>query len=177
MLLYKLNKIKMRNTCEEDMRVGKAEEVAVLPILKNYFNDHDLKLVKSEFEANDYVGSRGTKYEIKTRDLSSNSIYAAEGLMINVAKVCWNNFIIWNLLDGIYYANCDDIMGDETIKPQKHTNELRPDEPEDTNTTKWVYYVPIAKCVCLKRYDTLRTPKEKNGGLKKGVCYIRLEEY
>jgi len=165
----------MFNTCEEDMRVGKAEEVAVLPILKNYFNDHNLKLVKSEFEANDYVGEKGTKYEIKTRDLKSDCDLAIKGLMINVAKVCHNDFIIWNLLDGIYYANCDDIMADERIKPQRHTNELRPDEPEDTNTTKWVYYVPIDKCVCLKRYETLRTPKEKNGGLKRGVCYIRLE--
>lgn len=165
----------MRNTCEEDMRVGKAEEVAVLPYLRSYFND-ELELMSWEFEAHDYKGATGTKYEIKTRDLLSDSKEAKEGLLINVAKVCWNDFIIWNLLDGIYYIKCDDIMGDSTVKPQRHTNERRPDEPENTNTTRWVYYIPIERCVCLKRYETLRTPKEKNGGLKRGVCYIRLED-
>lgn len=164
----------MYNTCEEDMRVGKAEELAVLPYLRSYFND-ELELVKWEFEAHDYKGTTGAKYEIKTRDLKSDSKEAKGGLLINVAKVCWNDFIIWNLLDGIYYINCEDVMGDETMKPKKHTNVVRPDEPENTNTTKWVYLIPIEKSVCLKRYETLRTPKEKKGALPRGVCYIRLD--
>ena len=37
----------MLNTFEEDMKVGKKEEVSVLPFLRTYFNDDDLKLVKS----------------------------------------------------------------------------------------------------------------------------------
>lgn len=166
--------INMLNTFEEDMKVGKEEEVSVLPFLKSYFNDDDLKLVKSEYEANDYIGSGGIKYEIKSRDLKSNSKEAMEGLMINVAKVSWNDYVIWNLLDGIYYAKCDDIMGDETIRPRKYTNNVRPDERENMNTTRWVYYVPIEKCILLKQYDILRTPKEKNGGIKRGVCYINI---
>jgi hypothetical protein len=164
----------MLNTFEEDMKVGKEEEVSVLPFLRTYFGDDDLNLVKSEYEANDYVGRDGVKYEIKSRDLTSNSELAKEGLMINVAKVCWNDFIIWNLLDGIYYVKCDDVMGDETIKPRKHTNNVRPDERENATMTRYVYHVPIGKCICLKRYDTLRTPKEKNGGLKRGVCHINI---
>lgn len=164
----------MMNTCEEDMRVGKSEEVAVLPYLRSYFND-TLELVKEEFEAHDYKGANGTKYEIKTRDLKSDGHHAKEGLMINVAKVAHNDYIIWNLLDGIFYISCDEVFGDETMKPVKHTNTLRPDEPEDTNTTKWVYLIPIEKTKTIKIYETPRSPKEKNGGLKRGVCYIRLE--
>jgi len=164
----------MWNTCEEDLRVGKEAEILVLPILKNYFNDHDLKLVSSDWDSNDYVGGKGVKYEIKTRDLKSDGKEATDGLMINVAKVGWNDYIIWNLLDGIYYRDANDIMGDCEVKT--HTNDRRPDERADVNTTKKVYYVPIEKCICLKRYETPRTPKEKSGGLKRGVCHIRLDD-
>mgnify|MGYP003636369816 CR=1 FL=1 len=164
----------MRNTCEEDLKVGKAEEIAVLPILKNYFNDHAFRLVGSDWDSNDYVGSKGTKYEIKTRDLMSDSVEAKEGLIINVAKVSHNDYIIWNLLDGIYYRDANDIMGDCEIK--SYTNALRPDERENAERTKKVFYVPISKTSCIKQYETFRTPKEKNGGMKRGVCYIRLDD-
>jgi hypothetical protein len=29
----------------------------------------------------------------------------------------------------------------------------------------------------IQRYDIPRTPKEKNGGLKRGVCYIQLDNW
>ena len=165
----------MRNTCEEDLKVGKAEEVAVLPFLRNYFNDDDFRLVESDWDCSDYVGSKGTKYEIKTRDLMSDSTEAKDGLLINVAKVAWNDYVIWNLLDGIYCAKCDDIMGDDEIKIGVHTNTLRPDEREGAIRTKKVYYIPITKTVCIKEYETPRISKMKNWGLKKGVCYIQLD--
>lgn len=163
----------MRNTCEEDLKVGKAEEIALLPVLKNYFNDHDFRLVSSEWDSNDYVGSKGTKYEVKTRDLMSDSKEAKEGLLINVAKVIHNDFIIWNLLDGIYYRDANEIINDCVI--QTHTNALRPDERENAERTKKVYLVPIMKTICIKEYEERRTPKNRNGGLKKGVCYIQLD--
>lgn len=165
----------MRNTCEEDLKVGKSEEIALLPILRNYFNDHDFRLVSSEWESNDYIGQRGTKYEVKTRDLTSDSSEAEEGLLINVAKVAWNDYIIWNLLDGIFYAKCDDIMADDELKIDNYTNVLRPDEREGAIRTKKVYYIPIKKTICIKKYETPRIPKVKNGGLKRGVCYIHLD--
>lgn len=163
----------MRNTCEEDIKVGKAEEIALLPVLKNYFNDHDFRLVSSDWDSSDYVGDKGTKYEIKSRDLMSDSTEAKEGLLINVAKVIHNDYIIWNLLDGIYYRDANDILSDCEIRT--HTNALRPDERENAERTKKVYFVPIEKTKMIKRYDIPRTPKEKNGGLKRGVCYIRLD--
>jgi hypothetical protein len=163
----------MRNTCEEDLKVGKAEEIAVLPILKNYFNDNEFRLVSSEWDANDYIGGNGTKYEIKTRDLTSDSAEARKGLLINVAKVAHNDYIIWNLLDGIYYADASDVMGECEI--QTHTNAQRPDERANAERTKKVFLVPIEKTKMIQRYDIPRTPKEKNGGLKRGVCYIQLD--
>ncbi len=165
----------MRNTCEEDLKVGKAEEIALLPILRNFFNDHNFRLVSSDWDSNDYVGSKGAKYEVKTRDLLSDSKEAKDGLLINVAKVAWNDYVIWNLLDGIYYAKCDDILGDDEIKIGDHTNTLRPDERENAIRTKKVYYIPITKTVCIKEYEERRTPKNRNGGFKKGVCYIQLD--
>lgn len=165
----------MWNTCEEDLKVGKAEEIAVLPILKNYFNDHDFRLVSSDWDANDYVGSKGKKYEIKTRDLTSDSTEAKKGLLINVAKVSHNDYIIWNLLDGIYYADACDVMGECEVRT--HTNTQRPDERDDAIRTKKVFFVPIEMTKCIKTYDIPRTPKEKNGGgLKRGVCYIQLDD-
>lgn len=163
----------MRNTCEEDLKVGKAEEIAVLPILKNYFNDHEFRLVSSDWDSSDYVGYKGVKYEIKSRDLMSDSTNAKEGLLINVAKVIYNDYIIWNLLDGIFYRDANEIMNDCEIRT--HTNALRPDERENAERTKKVYFVPIEKTKCIKMYDIPRTPKEKNGGLKRGVCYIQLD--
>lgn len=163
----------MKNTCEEDLKVGKAEEIAVLPILKNYFNDHQFRLVNSDWDSSDYIGSNGTRYEIKSRDLMSDSAEAREGLLINVAKVIYNDYIIWNLLDGIYYRDANDILEDCEIRT--HTNALRPDERENAERTKKVYFVPISKTKMIKRYDIPRTPKEKNGGLKRGICYIKLD--
>lgn len=163
----------MRNTCEEDLKVGKAEEIAVLPILKNYFNDHEFRLVSSDWDSSDYVGYKGVKYEIKSRDLMSDSTNAKEGLLINVAKVIYNDYIIWNLLDGIFYRDANEILNDCEIRT--HTNALRPDERENAERTKKVYFVPIEKTKMIKRYDIPRTPKEKNGGLKRGVCYIQLD--
>jgi hypothetical protein len=166
----------MYNTCEEDTRVGKEEEIKVLPHLCRYFNDDGLKLVSSEWEANDYIGSSGKKYEVKTRDLKSDNPLAVEGLLINVAKVVFNNYIIWNLLDGIYVADTEEILDDADIKMKTITNERRWDERPTAILTKKVYCVPISKCRCIKKYDVLRTPKEKTGGLIRGVCHIRLDD-
>jgi hypothetical protein len=52
---------------------------------------------------------------------------------------------------------------------------LRPDERENAIRTKKVYYIPIMKTECIKEYEERRTPKNRNGGLKKGVCYIQLD--
>ena len=83
----------------KDYELGLQGEIDILPIIKQYFNRHDIISTKDNFCPHDFEDSV-YKYELKTR---TNTYAKYATTLIGIDKLAESTIYLFNFTDGLYY--------------------------------------------------------------------------
>lgn len=127
----------LRTTFNADKQLGNKGEKLILPKLKTFFKDDSISQL-DEFNKNDFIGSDGNSYELKTRRVSRNQ-YRTTFMPVNKVIADKTQYFIFSFCDGKdCYIKYDD------QKFSKYKTEMLIDARSGRNGLKKLHYhIPV----------------------------------
>jgi len=128
-------------------KFGKAQEVRILPIIKEYFKT-EIQATKNQYDKYDFTDPN-TNYEVKSR---TNKYNRYPTTMITMNKCCKCDkgsdlILLFNFTDGLYFIKFDE----EKFRTYQTALFSRLQEEWDE---KEHIYIPIADLTLIKEWET-----------------------
>jgi hypothetical protein len=128
---------------EDSYKLGKKEELKVLPIINNYFK-RDIKMYPERYAKYDFFDDK-YQYELKTR---TNTMNKYDTTMITSNKInndTQSKILLFNYIDCIAYIEYDKDLFNTFEKKMFSRAQLKNDEKEHT-------YIPVDKLKVIHCY-------------------------
>jgi hypothetical protein len=91
---------------EADYNLGKKNEPIILPKLKTYFQDDGIVAYEERFSKNDFIGTNGVQYELKSRR-NQKTKYSTTLLACNKVIASAEQIFVWSFTDKNCYLKKD----------------------------------------------------------------------